>query len=79
MIDRRLIFEAIDRERDFQDRKYGAGRLHDIPGWIIIMEREILEVKESWADGDITNATRELLQVISVGIAALEQHGVVER
>ena len=79
LTDRRLIFEAVDRERDHQDRKYGPLRRHEIPGWLVIMEREIQEVKEAWADGDITNAVRELLQVTSVGIAALEQHGVIER
>lgn len=81
MTDRRLIYEAIDRERDFQDRKWGHlhTRRHQIPTWLFILRKELEEAEMGWLkDGD-DQALRELLQVIAVGVACLEQYQVVER
>lgn len=81
MTDRRLIFEAIDRERDYQDRKWGPlhTHKHEIPGWICIMREELREAEQGWLkDGD-DQALRELIQVLAVGVACLEQYRVVER
>ena len=79
MTEQQLIFEAIGRERDFQDRKYGAGRLHNIPGWLLILRKELEEAEIAWCKEGDANALCELLQVIAVGVACLEQHGISER
>lgn len=81
MTDRRLIFEAIDRERDFQDRKWGTihGRPHEIATWLVILRAELAEAEQAWLKEGHPNALRELLQVVAVGVACLEQHGVYER
>ena len=79
LTDRRLIFEAIERERDFQDRKWGTGRNHAIPSWLLILRKELDEAEIGWCKEGEQQSLRELLQVIAVGIACLEQHGIVER
>ena len=76
------IYEAIRRERNYQDRKWGTplDHPHEVPGWLLIMQGELDEAKEAWLkSGGDEESLREILQVIAVGVACLEQHGVVER
>lgn len=76
---RKLVYAAIDRERDYQDRKWGD-KPHTIGEWLLIMEAELDEAKAAWSKGvGDDDAKRELLQVIAVGVAALEQHDIIER
>ena len=85
MLNRRVIYAAIDRERQYQQSKRPASHQngHEIPGWLAIMRAELAEAEEAWVRGDGAPANTvslcEILQVIATGIAALEQHGVVER
>jgi len=76
---REIVFDAISREREYQISKWGQNE-HDVPGWLLIMEAELKEAKEAWVkrNGD-SAALEEILQVVAVGVAALEQHGPVER
>ena len=82
---RQQIYEAIDRERAYQqaERPLSHRQGHEIPGWIAIMRSELAEAEEAWVKGDGAPANaeslREILQVVATGVAALEQHGVVER
>ncbi len=76
------IYAAITRERAYQDDKWGTPfeHPHDVPGWLLIMRGELEEAEQGWLKGNgDKDALRELLQVIAVGVACLEQHGVVER
>lgn len=72
------IFNAVVRERNYQDGKWGT--IHDHPHtvleWIDIMKKELQEAKQSPANEMMLE---EVLQVIAVGFACLEQHGVIER
>lgn len=82
MITREEIFNAIARERDYQGTKWG--HIHDkglsIGDWILIMEAELAEAKQGFVkSGDVDDSLLEILQVISVGVACLEQLGLVER
>jgi hypothetical protein len=74
--------EAIQWERKFQDRKHGGVKKHPhtVGEWLLIIESELLEAKEAWVcgGGDL-GALREILQVASVCVACMQQHGVVER
>ena len=74
------IQRAIDGERVYGDGRWGTieEHPHSIPGWILILERELAEAKDAWLDGTENEALQEILQVISVGVACLEQHGVPE-
>lgn len=79
---REEIYEAVDRERSYQDRKWGTfaeGRSHALPAWMLIMRKELEEAENAWMKSTDDDVRRELLQVVAVGVAALEEHGVTER
>ena len=76
------VFAAIEREREYQDDKWGIvfNNPHEVAGWLLIMQSELNEAKESWVHSSGNEeALKEILQVISVGVACLQQHGVFER
>ncbi len=76
---------AMGRERVWQEQKHGTieERPHTVGEYLLIMERELLEAKEAWCtDPHVsadTHTLEEILQVITVGAACLEQHGIVDR
>lgn len=76
------ILTAVLHERSYQDAKWGTLKEHphEVGSWIAIMRRELREADDAWcsARGD-EGALQEILQVIAVGFACLEQHGVIER
>lgn len=73
------IWAAVSRERDFQNEKWGDNP-HTIFEWIGIMEKELSEAKAAYfkrpADEEMLV---EILQVVAVGVACMEQHGIQER
>lgn len=74
----RNIIEAIRRERKYQIEKYGQ-RWRPISSYILLIRSELDEVEKGWnKEGDM-KALEELLQVIALGVACLEDHGIVER
>ena len=81
MTDPQDIFAAILRERDFQDMKYGKllDRSHAIPSWLLIMKKELIEAEDAWCKYGNSEAMKELLQAVTVGVACLQQYGITER
>ena len=82
MTQRTRIYGAVDRERKYQDEKHGHLGVHghSVAEWLLIAEHELGEAKAAWVcHGGDREALRELLQVVAVGVACLEQHGVIER
>lgn len=77
------VFEAIERERAYQDLKYpgpdGGPMPHSVGEWILILLGEIQEAHAAWLKGDLDAARQEILQVAAVGVACMEEHGVEER
>lgn len=74
-------FDAIRRERDHQDNKWGTVQEHPhtVAEWMLIMRKELQEAEQAWMKGGDEDAMREMLQVVAVGVAAMEQHGIHER
>lgn len=76
--DKAIVADAVEKERNFQDKKWGTiyEHPHTILEWIIIMEEELREAKEAFfirpADKLMLS---EVIQVVAVGHACLEQHG----
>lgn len=68
---------AVLRERAYQDNKWGTpwGNPHTIRQWLTIMQRELTEAKRQHP-GDDQAILQEVVQVVAVGIACLEQHGL---
>lgn len=81
MADRQDVFDAISRERMHQDLRHGtvAENPHEIGQWLAIMRSEGGEAMDAYLSCESDDALREILQVIAVGVACLEQHGIVER
>jgi hypothetical protein len=81
-MDRAKVFEAIDRERCWQEQKWGTNQdhPHTVGEWLLIIESELNEAKQGWVKGrGDADALSELIQVAAVAVAALEQHGAIER
>jgi hypothetical protein len=85
---REQIVDAIVRERIYQDSKWGTieENPHTLGEWLNIMHQELSEADYalsmagfSWGNKMDSDVLCEILQVISVGFACLEQHGIVER
>lgn len=79
---RENVFAAIDRERTWQEHKWGTNseHPHSVAEWLLIIESELNEAKQAWVKGsDDVVALSELIQVAAVAVAALEQHGAPER
>ena len=66
---------AIQKEREYQDKKYG-GHSHTIAEWILIMEKELHEAKKAYFQNSSNeHMMAEILQVVAVGVACMEEHG----
>lgn len=76
------VLSAVYKERQFQDAKWGTieERPHSLPEWILIAEAELEEAKRAVIKGGSgRNSVRaEIVQVMAVLQAALEQHGTTE-
>ena len=75
------IIEAVDKERECQDEKWGSpsDHPHTVFEWIGIMENELQEAKKAYFSRPSEHLMlAEIIQVIAVGVACLEQHGIVE-
>lgn len=77
------VFHAINIERDYQINKWTeegtlAEPVHEIPGWLLIIEKELADAKKTWYL-DPEQSKREILSIAGSAVAALEQLGVVYR
>lgn len=78
------IYQAIDRERDYQDEKWGTLEEHNhtLEEWCDILYQRVDKAWRNCRTPNTTNpkqALHEILTVASVAIACMEQHGVSER
>jgi hypothetical protein len=76
------VFAVIVDERSHQDRKWGTveEHPHEVGSWILIMESLLADARSAWSGnrGD-AGALDEIRKVCAVGVACMEQHGVVHR
>lgn len=74
------VIGAVHKERQFQDAKWGTvdERPHSLAEWVLIAEAELEEAKHAVIKGGSgRNSVRsEMVQVMAVLQAALEQHGI---
>lgn len=74
-----FVHQAINNEIEYQDAKFGAAKEQSLPGYLLIMKKELEEAEHAWLKGPWNgrnSAMAELLQVVTVGIRALTQYGV---
>jgi hypothetical protein len=71
-------YEAIEDERDYQNRKWGVHRTHTWAEWMLILSDEFGEAARAaknvyWVDGSGSELRSELIQVAAVAVAMIEQ------
>ena len=74
----REVYYAINRERAYQDRKYGGtdhDKTHSLAYWMDVAEKHLMAARSLPLQPD---ACSELIQVAATITACLEIHGVVE-
>jgi hypothetical protein len=78
---RALIYGAILREREYQEKKRGPNHRLDVGAWLVVLKCELQEAEQEWVKKhpDDSAALCEILQVCAVCVACLEQHGISER
>lgn len=74
------VVDAIEIERHFQDCKWGPIETnpHTLAGWLLLMRKELDEAELALIKGGVGRdaVMQEILQVVALGAAAIEQHGV---
>ena len=79
---REKVFESIESERVYQDRKWGTAQEHphEVGGWLTLMRKHLTDAEAAWAyrDGDYP-ALIEVRKVLAIGVACAEQHGLPGR
>lgn len=70
------VLEAIKRERAHQDAEQ---KPHRLSKWLSLIREELYKAEAALEFGDKEDALREILQLVTVGVACLEQYGVAER
>lgn len=73
------VFLAISKERIYQERKWGVDKPQSVPGFILIMRKELEEVEKAWSKnvrGDRQTVLEEIIQVAATAVACCERYGV---
>lgn len=76
---RENVYLAISKERIYQDRKWGVDRPQSVPGFLLVMRKELDEAEKSWLKnvrGDRQTVLEEIVQVAATAVACLERYGV---
>ena len=73
------VIEALKSERAYQEKRWPKHK-HTAPEYILIMEKCLADAKACWIySKDSSQTLHEIRQVVSVGVAAMEQHGAYKR
>lgn len=78
-MDRKVVYEFIDGEREYQNRKHGADRPPEVGAWLTIMRKYLNNAETAWVRYGDYEALVELRKVLAVGVACAEQHGMPPR
>lgn len=83
---REEVYEAIDSERDYQDRKWGNGatkKVHSPEEWCLYIEDYVNEAKHMLsrgADADVHPKAMEIIRkVAGMAVKCMEEHGAILR
>lgn len=83
MSQRQKVLQAVDGEREYQDRKWGSLQEHPLTQgeWLLVLETELAEAKAAWAKNSERphSVLDEVRQVAAVAVACMEQHGYWHR
>lgn len=77
-MDRQKVYDAIEVERSYQNMKWGEQR-EPMRRYIALMKSYLNKAESYYGGGEDTNAMNALLEVTSLGVAAMENHGIKPR
>ena len=78
---REQVYRAVDAERNYQERKWQNPR-HEIMAYIPLLQHYLDKMSDACCECDDTWRTEALIalrKLTALGVAAMEEHGVVER
>lgn len=81
-MERSEVYEAIDSERNYQDRKWGTYKdhPHEVGGWLLLMQKKLNDAIKAWSENNNDyKALCEIGKVLAIGVACGEQHGLPGR
>jgi hypothetical protein len=82
-MDRKDVYGVIDRERDYQDKKWGGKQndnYHEVEAYILYMQHNLNEaMKAISTQKGAQGGLEHLRKVVTLGVACFEVHGVPER
>lgn len=80
-ITRQQVYDAITRERDYQDMVWGRGHdeSHNLPAWILILRDLLSKAETAWLVGGPGESQKYILQLVATGVATIEVCGLYER
>jgi len=81
-MNRAKVYEAIDSERDYQDRKWGTinQHPHEVGAYLTLMDVHLRRAQEAFAGrAHDYGALDALRKVLAIGVACAEQHGIPGR
>ncbi len=79
---REKVYQAIDTERDHQDRKWGTidKHPHEVGAWLLLLRVHIADAEREWANkADDRPALHEIRKIAAIAVACSEQHGITTR
>lgn len=78
LVSKAFVYDAITREREYQDAKFGPLKEQSLAGFLIVLENEIAEAKHGWTKNltGRSSALHEIVQVAATAVACLERYGV---
>lgn len=78
-MNREQVYAAIDGERIHQDAKWGAGKEQSLPGFLLIIRKELEEAEIGWMKNEHgrDSALCEIVQIAATCVACLEKYGVM--
>lgn len=77
-MERDVVYQYIDFEREHQDKKYGVDKPQSLPGFLLVLQREVQEAIDGWMNGVYEGRDaplHEVVQVAATAVACLEKYG----
>lgn len=71
------VYELILIERRFQDSKWGEDKPQSLPGFLLILQKEIEEAIDGWMKNKHgrDSPLSEVTQIAAVAVACMERYG----
>lgn len=79
------VYEAIDTEREYQDKKWGTdeNHYHSLAEWLVYIENYVNEAKHIATRLPEPLSSQKVLDIMrkvtAMGVCAMEQHGAPKR